>query len=368
MPAGSWLGKYGGRVLVARVVAKLELGGAQLSLLRIAGALAARGHQIRLLAGNATPEGVALAHAHGFQVQVMGSDEDLQWTCDPAFAEWLEPRLLDVDLVHAHMLGAWWAAASIPSSSVPLVASEHNSYEWNHEPPWAMMGEVAQRVDLFYAHGPDARAGALRVGIAGDRIRRGISPVVGMDSAARPGLPSPRIMFTGRFSPDKAPDVLIDAIARMASPPPVLLLGAGAMHDDLRAQVTRLGLQRSVSFHDWVDNPGAWVSGASVQACPSRDEAFSQTAVLAMGLGVPVVGTDVDGFPETLADGRGVIVEPEDPQALAVALERILSGQSRPNTTAARAWARQFETERVTTLYEQAYSELIAPGATELSA
>jgi glycosyltransferase involved in cell wall biosynthesis len=87
-----------------------------------------------------------------------------------------------------------------------------------------------------------------------------------------------------------------------------------------------------------------------------------------MGLGVPVVGTNVDGFPETLADGRGVIVAPEDPQALAIALEQILSGQLRPNTIAARAWARQFETGRIATVYEQAYTELIKPGAPELAA
>jgi glycosyltransferase involved in cell wall biosynthesis len=355
-------------VLIARVVAKLELGGAQLSLLRIARALATRGHQTRLLAGNATSGGVALARTYGFQVQVMGSDSDLQWTCDPAFARWLAPRLLDVDVIHAHMLGAWWATATVASESIPLIASEHNGYEWNQKPPWEAMADVADRIDVFYAHGPDARAGALRVGVPSDRIRRGVSPVVGMDAPPRSGLPSPRIMFTGRLSPDKAPDVLIDAIARMAAPPPVLILGTGAMHDELRAQVSRLGLQRSVTFHGWIDDPGAWVRGASVQACPSRDEAFSQTAVLAMGLGVPVVGTDVDGFPETLADGRGVIVGSEDPQALAIALEQILAGQSRPDTNAARTWARQFETGRIATLYEQAYSELIRPGAPELAA
>jgi glycosyltransferase involved in cell wall biosynthesis len=356
------------KVLIGRAVAKLELGGAQLSLLRVARALAARGHQTRLLAGNATPDGVALAHAYGLQVQVMGSDSDLQWTCDPAFARWLAPRLTDVDLIHAHMLGAWWAAATVADSTVPLIASEHNGYEWNQQPPWAAMADVAERIDVFYAHGPDARAGALRIGVSADRIRRGVSPVVGMRTPPRPGLPSPRIMFTGRLSPDKAPDVLIDAVARMAAPPPVMVLGTGAMDDDLRAQVVRLGLQRTVTFHGWVDDPGAWVAGASAQACPSRDEAFSQTAVLAMGLGVPVVGTDVDGFPETLADGRGVIVAPEDPDALATALEQILAGRSRPNTGAARTWARQFETERIATLYEQAYSGAIEPGAPELAA
>ena len=354
-------------MLVARVVAKLELGGAQLSLLRVAGALAERGHRTRLLAGNATPAGLQLARAHGVEAEVMGCGVDLQWHCDPGFAAWLAPRLSSADVVHAHMLGAWWAAAMAVRGEVPLVASEHNGYAWWGEPPWAMMAEAAERVDRFYAHGPGARAGALRAGILEDCIRPGISPVVGMDARPRPGLPSPRIVFTGRLSRDKAPDVLIDAIARMTAPPPVLILGAGGLLDDLQAQVAQLGLESVVRFCGWVDEPGPWVTGSSLQVCPSRDEAFSQTAVLAMGLGVPVVGTNVDGFPETLADGRGIMVSPEDPEALAVALEQVLAGWLRPDTAAARVWARQFDTERVATVYEQDYNDLRRAPAPELA-
>lgn len=345
-------------MLVVRVLGKLEPGGAQLSLLRVARVLARRGHRMRLLAGIASPEGVELARAHDVEPEVMGSDLDLQWHCDPGFAAWLEPRLGGADVVHAHMLGAWCAAAHALPSGVPLVASEHNSYDFWGEPPWAAMAEVAARVDRFYGHGPGARAGAMRVGIPADRIRAGVSPVAGMDARQRPGLPSPRIVFTGRFSPDKGPDMLVEAVARMAAPPPLLMLGAGALEDDLRARVARLGLELAVRFCGWVDEPGPWVAGAAVQACPSRDEAFSQTAVLAMGLGVPVVGTDVDGFPDTLADGRGIIVAPEDPEALARALEDVLSGRRRPDTAAARTWARQFDAERVAAVYERSYVEL----------
>jgi glycosyltransferase involved in cell wall biosynthesis len=348
-------------MLIARVVAKLELGGAQLSLLRIARALAKRGHGTRLLAGNASEEGIALAHAYGLEVQVMGSDLDLQWTCDPHFADWLAPRLLGVDLIHAHMLGAWWATATATSGVVPLVASEHNGYEWNVEPPWGQMAEVAGRIDRFYAHGRSARAGALRAGVPQDLIRRGISPVVGTHATPRPGLPSPRIVFTGRLSPDKAPDVLIDAVGYMAAPPPVMIIGAGVMREALGEQVARLGLEETVSFHGWVDDPGTWVAGASVQVCPSRDEAFSQTAVLAMGLGVPVIGTDVDGFPDTLGERRGIIVPPEDPRALAHALEQVLAGRLVPDTAGARHWAERFETGRVARVYEESYGELITP-------
>jgi glycosyltransferase involved in cell wall biosynthesis len=345
-------------VLITRVVSKLELGGAQLSLLRVARALTRSGHQTRLLAGTATPEGIELARSYGLEAEVFGSASNLQWICDPDFAAWLEPRLDGADLVHAHMLGAWWAAASGIATATPLVASEHNGYDWWGETPWAAMAEVAGRVDRFYAHGPGARAGALRVGVDEDRIRRGISPVAGMDGRPRADLPVPRIVFTGRLSPDKGPDVLIDAIARMATPPPVLIVGAGVMLEGLEQQVARLGLGGTVRFCGWVDDPGAWVGGATIQVCPSRDEAFSQTAVLAMSLGVPVVGTDVDGFPETLADGRGIVVPAEDPEGLAAALEGILAGRLRPDLAAAQAWSRQFETERVAAVYEQAYQDL----------
>ena len=125
--------------------------------------------------------------------------------------------------------------------------------------------------------------------------------------------------------------MLIDAVARMAAPPPVSMLGAGVLEDDLRAQVAEAGLENVVSFPGWVEEPGPWVAGAAVQACPSRDESFSQAAVLAMALGVPVVGTYVDGFPETLGGGRGVIVPAEDPEALAAALEGVLAGVLRPD-------------------------------------
>jgi len=355
-------------VIVTRVVAKLELGGAQLSLLRVARALARRGHSTRLLAGNATSAGVQIARAHSVDVEVMGSPLDLQWQCDPRFVTWLRPRLADAELVHAHMLGAWWAAATAMPSGVALVASEHNGYEWWGEPPWAAMAEAAPRIDRFYAHGPDARSGALRAGIPEHRVRTGISPVVGMNSRPRPGLPSPRIVFTGRLSPDKGPDVLIDAVALMAAPPPVLMLGAGSLRDDLQAQVKRLGLQRVVRFCGWVTEPGPWVAGAAVQVCPSRDEAFSQTAVLAMGVGVPVIGTRVDGFPHTLADNRGILVSPEDPQALAGALEQVLDRRLITDTAAARVWAQQFDPERVATVYEQTYDDLRQRLATELAA
>ena len=77
-----------------------------------------------------------------------------------------------------------------------------------------------------------------------------------------------------------------------------------------------------------------------------------------MGLGVLVLGTRVDGFPETLANGRGLIVEPNDPAAIAAALEDVLSGRRSTDIEGAREWAQQFDIERVASRYERDYVEM----------
>jgi len=40
-----------------------------------------------------------------------------------------------------------------------------------------------------------------------------------------PGLPSPRLTFTGRFQADKAPEVLAATLALFTAPPPAYLVG-----------------------------------------------------------------------------------------------------------------------------------------------
>jgi glycosyltransferase involved in cell wall biosynthesis len=347
--------------LITRVLAKLEPGGAQLSLLRISRALNERGHRTRLLVGFASPEGTELARAHGIEPEVMEGTTDLQWRADPAFAGWLAPRLEDADVVHAHMFGGWWAAAGAVPSGVPLFASEHNDYLWPALSQWRAMAQAVGRIDRFYAHSPGARAGVIRAGMRETRITRGISPVDGFDATERRGLPEERIVYTGRLAPDKGPDVLVEAIGLMDDAPPVFLLGAGVLEPALRKRIAELGLGGVVTLTGWREDPATWVAGATVQACPSRDEAFSQAAVLAMGLGVPVVGTRVDGFPETLADDRGLLVDPDDPAALAEALQAVIDGARVTDLPGARAWARQFEVARVASRYEADYNERAFP-------
>jgi len=87
----------GGRMRVVRVLGVLEPGGGQLSALLLSAALRRRGGATTLLAGDATPPGLALAARYGFaaeafEVSELVSSRSLQWTPEPRFADWLRPR------------------------------------------------------------------------------------------------------------------------------------------------------------------------------------------------------------------------------------------------------------------------------------
>jgi glycosyltransferase involved in cell wall biosynthesis len=351
-------------VRVARILGVLEPGGAQLFALRLSAELRRHGVATTLLAGDATSPGLELAARYGLPADACRVSEalaagSLQWTPAPEFAGWLGRRLAGADLVHAHMVGAWWAAARALPPRVPLVASEHNQMSWPEADHTPQARQAARRVDVFFAHGPAVRAWAAGIGLDDGRLRDGRSLVEGLPASPLPGLPVPRLTFAGRFRADKAPDMLVEALALMGAPPPAYLVGDGPQRDSLIRLIRARGLEAVVHLPGWSHEPARYIAGSSVHVVPSREESWSQSAVLALGLGVPVVGTAVDGLARTLGGGRGVLVPPEDPAALAEALSRVLDGE-RPDPAPGRMYASQFTPGAAAAVYAAVYRQLLA--------
>jgi glycosyltransferase involved in cell wall biosynthesis len=345
-------------VQVARVIAKLEPGGAQLGALRLTQSLRERGISTRVLAGEATLHGARLFREAGVEVDVWGRASGLQYACSDGFAAWLRPRLAGVDLVHAHMFGGWWAASEAVADGVPLVASEHNEIRWPDEPREREMERALRRVDVFFGHGPATQAHGLRLGLPPARLREGSSAVESPTALPGSWMPIPRLVFAGRLHPEKGPDLLIEALGSMQSPPATYVLGAGPMVADLRRRVGELGLDPIVQFVGWQAPIGPWLAGATACVIPSRHEAWSQTAVTARAYGVPVIGAAVEGLPQTLAERRGELVEPEHPAALARAIARAVAGSLDVDRDGARRYAAKFSADRVGARYAQVYAEL----------
>lgn len=344
---------------VARIIAKLEPGGAQLGVLRLMQRLASLGIDEPLLAGETTPEGLALCSERGIRVEAFGGS-GLQYECNPAFARWLEPRLRDADLVHGHMFGAWWAGAQALPPGVPLVASEHNAIRWPSRPRDAELRMALARVDRFFAHGPATNRYMLSRGLRPERIEPGFSAIGGHAVAAVPGLERPRVVYAGRLHHEKGPDLLLEALALTRSRPAAYVLGTGPMESELRALSSRLGLEERVAFCGWQRRPGSWIRGAEACIVPSRHESWSQTAVLAMALGTPVIGAAVEGLPTTLGEGRGILVEPDNPRDLAKAIDDAVEGRGAGDIEGARHYAARFSAARVAEGLLATYRSLIA--------
>jgi glycosyltransferase involved in cell wall biosynthesis len=108
---------------------------------------------------------------------------------------------------------------------------------------------------------------------------------------------------------------------------------------ELERMVSRLGLQERVRLLGAVTNAEVreHMRGAAVLAVPSvqdrhgDSDGIPNVVIEAMAMGLPVVSTDAGGLSEAVQDGRtGLVVPQKDSEALARALERILSGDGDP--------------------------------------
>ena len=85
--------------------------------------------------------------------------------------------------------------------------------------------------------------------------------------------------------------------------------------------VVELARRDGIVHKAWVD-PYAEMADWDIFVLPARSDPFPLAVLEAMTLGLPVVGTRVDGIPEQLGDA-GLLVESEDVDALAAAILRL---------------------------------------------
>ena len=159
---------------------------------------------------------------------------------------------------------------------------------------------------------------------------------------------------------------LIDAFHRISATFPqahLVLVGEGMpVYALLRKQVAELGLESRVHFMGRRQDIGDVLNALDVFALPTHREALGTAFIEAAAMGLPVVGTNVGGVPETMqADVTGLLVPPRDPAALAAALERLLADPElrKRMGAAGREWIcgqGLFSAERAAGLVEDAYS------------
>ena len=146
----------------------------------------------------------------------------------------------------------------------------------------------------------------------------------------RPRVPG-RIMVTSSSDvPMKGLVPLLEAVAKLRTERDVELVVIGRPTEGGRVARTidRLGLAPAVRCVSGIsdDELAGLYAEAQVAVVPSLYEGFSLPAIEAMACGVPLVATTGGALPEVVGeDGEtGLLVTPDDPEALAHAVRRIL--------------------------------------------
>jgi glycosyltransferase involved in cell wall biosynthesis len=175
------------------------------------------------------------------------------------------------------------------------------------------------------------------------------------------------LLFVGRFSEEKQPDVAWEVFSGLAEEFPQLnLIFVGnddllnpSLAADLRKKVAYSPLKERVVWAGVQQNVSPWYAMADLVIMPSKYEGFGRVLVEAMAHRVPVVAFCVGGIPEVIEDGRqGILIEPYDIDAMREAVYNLLKddvkrrqmGEAGPDR--ARKFSLSSHIEEVIRLYQ----------------
>ncbi|WP_350227353.1 glycosyltransferase family 4 protein [Agromyces marinus] len=179
-----------------------------------------------------------------------------------------------------------------------------------------------------------------------------------------------RVIYVGRTIELKGPDVLLRAAAALSDleveytivgSPGFAREAALSAYERRLRELARAG-RADVTFIPFVDRAGLpdLIRDADVMVVPSvRSEASGLTAGEGMASGLAIIASRVGGLPEVVGDA-GILVEPNDPGALAEAIAAIATdrGRLRDLQVAARQRALVHDWDRAWSLFRRALDEL----------
>lgn len=260
-------------------------------------------------------------------------------------------RTSGIDVVHTHKIGSnIWGALLTPLMSDPVfVAHEHTwSYEDNPARVLADRELIARRADAFVAVSREdqrrmveiERVPVEKVHFIPNGIPPFPPPTPGRDVRAELGIgrDTPLVGVVASLRPQKALDVMLRAVPILRKRVPeatVLLIGGGDSHspveeERLRRIAAELDLGAAVRFLGERSDVPDLVAAIDVGALSSDFEGSPLSVMEYMEAGKPTVATRVGGLPDLVVEEEtGLLVEPQDPAALATALSDLLLDHGR---------------------------------------
>ena len=306
----------------------------------------------------------------GIDVRFVGLDAD---GADPFYEQLAVPfvrlssplrlrrALRASDVVHTHLVHADVFGA-LAAGRVPLVSTKHNDDRFRLGPYRVVERAITRRARRLIAITESLKRFCVdRVGLPAEKIE-----VIryGLDEPPRPWgenppleLPDgPLVAAVSRLVPQKGIDVAVRAMAGWDSGT-LVVLGKGPEQGNLTSLAQELGVRLVLPGH--VPDVAAVLRRADVFVHPARWEGFGLAVLEAMLCGLPVVATRVSAIPEIVVGGEtGVLVPPDDPDALRDALQRVLADPGRLGEAGRERAHAEFSVERMAQRTAELYARI----------
>lgn len=356
---------------VCWVLTDLSGGGAERLPLRLAPALTRAALEIVLLKDRVehdVPSGVT--------VRTLGPARRSLASGAPRLVAGLRHAARGADLVVGglELDATCFAVACAALARRPVVAVVHTDLERTYAhfrlpgAQWWVYGRALAACRRVVAVSPEALAAARRLGVPDERLVEIPNPAPPAPLAARSprvaGQPF-RLLAVGRLVPEKAHDLLLDALARVADRSISLtLLGDGPLRAALEGQAASLGLGGRVRFAGFVRDPAPEMARAHAWVLTSPAEGLPLALLEAMQAGLPILSTRCGRAVEGLLEGEptaGVLVDAGAAAALAAAIDALAADEPRAAAlgAAGRERVRPFTPDALAPRWEQVFEEAV---------
>jgi glycosyltransferase involved in cell wall biosynthesis len=338
---------------IVHAIARLNVGGAALSVLELAAGQQRLGHDVLVVAGTIPPGEASMEQLAGELGVPYRNVPELQRELSPrrdaaatrTIRQLLRERRPQVLHTHTAKAGATGRVAAVLAGSARPGAVVHTYHGHVLSGYFTPRRERAYRlVERALAFSTDALI-AVSDEVRDDLVRFGVAPrdkfeviPYGFDLDRRiDSSPETRaarrtaagidgtfvIGWAGRMTEIKRPGDLVRVLAEL--PGAILVLaGDGELRSEVEQLARTLGVPDRLRLLGYIDDLGSWYGAFDVFLLTSANEGTPVVAIEALAAGVPVVATDAGGTSTVVDDGEtGLLAPIGDVSALAAHIERL---------------------------------------------
>lgn len=176
---------------------------------------------------------------------------------------------------------------------------------------------------------------------------------------------SPRLIFAGRFQPQKNLPFLVDVLSRMVDVPWICrLIGDGPSRPMVEAKIRDLGLGERVRLEGWLTSEQVWHSlgESDVLVMPSLSEGLPVVGVHALAQGLAIVANCAGGLADLVDDGvNGRLCDIDDGKCFETSLRWCLHDRGRLQRMkeASASMASRYDINNVVLEYENVFAKVV---------